>query len=109
MKTRNATSTARRTLLRRGRDLLKPAGRRKADDIMETLEPQQREELGAIHKALERIERGIFGACESCRNRIEEERLLATPWKADCLNCEQSVTAQDEGPTAAFSERLRSL
>ena len=81
MKTRSATSNARRTLLRRGRDLLrsvsKGRGRGKGADVMDLLDEGQRDELGLIHLALERIERGIFGMCEQCYERISEERLRA--------------------------------
>ena len=97
MKTRSATSNTRRTLLRRGRDLLSSVskrrgrGRGKAPDVMDLLSESQRAELGQIHLALERIERGIFGICEGCSERISEERLLAVPWKAACESCESQL------------------
>ncbi len=97
MKTGNATSNARRTLLRRGRDLLRSVGKgkkAKSLDVMELLDADQRAELSSIHLALERIERGIFGACEDCSERIAEEQLLATPWKLKCEHCEMSVAAE---------------
>jgi RNA polymerase-binding transcription factor DksA len=103
MKTRSATSNARRTLLRRGRDLLRSVskrrarGRAKPPDVMDLLSEGQRAELGLIHLALERIERGIFGLCEDCSERISEERLLETPWKPACAACE----AQRATPQAA--------
>lgn len=99
MKTRSATSNARRTLLRRGRDLLRSVGKGrgrtkgKGADVMDLLDEGQRAELGLIHLALERIERGIFGICEQCSERISEERLLETPWKAECSGCEGAVAA----------------
>lgn len=96
MKTRSATSNARRTLLRRGRDLLSSVGKgKKAQslDVMELLDPEQRAELASIHLALERIERGIFGACEDCSERISEERLQSTPWNLKCVHCELALTA----------------
>ena len=100
MTTRSATSNARRTLLRRGRDLLRPVskGRGKAKgDVMDLLNPDQRAELGLIHLALERIERGIFGTCDQCSQRISEERLLAEPWKPECAVCEAATpSAQPE-------------
>lgn len=90
MKTRSATSTARRTLLRKGRDLLRSVakkGRSKKVDVMELLSESQRQELACIHLALERIERGIFGACQDCSERIAEERLSETPWELTCAEC----------------------
>lgn len=99
MKTRSATSNARRTLLRRGRDLLRSVskrrgrGRGKAPDVMDLLSESQRAELGQIHLALERIERGIFGICEDCSERISEERLLTMPWEPACEACKAQVAA----------------
>jgi RNA polymerase-binding transcription factor DksA len=93
MKTRSTISTARRTLLRRGRDLLKGATRgtaAKGADVMEMLGDSEREELAAIHKALERIERGIFGCCGQCGARLSDERIEATPWSELCASCEAS-------------------
>ena len=97
MKTGNATSNARRTLLRRGRDLLGSVGKgkkAKSLEVMELLDADQRAELASIHLALERIERGIFGACEDCSERIAEERLLETPWNLKCAHCELTAAAE---------------
>jgi hypothetical protein len=105
MKTRSATSNARRTLLRRGRDMLRSVskgrgrGRGKKPDVMDLLSEGQKAELGLIHLALERIERGIFGMCDTCSERISEERLLETPWKPSCSGCE-AQTAADVGIAA---------
>ena len=96
MKTRSATSNARRTLLRRGRDLLRSAGKgkkAKSLDVMELLTEGQRQELASIHLALERIERGIFGACEDCSDRISEERLQEMPWNLKCAHCELALAS----------------
>lgn len=96
MKTGNATSNARRTLLKRGRDLLRSVGKSKKAkslDVMELLDAEQRAELACIHLALERIERGIFGACEDCSERIDEQRLLKTPWKLKCSHCDRAGIA----------------
>ena len=89
MKTRSATSQARRTLLRRGRDLLCSHGKRKSKtaDVMDLLTDSQRQELASIHIALEKIERGIFGICDGCSQRMSEEHLLETPWVLVCEPC----------------------
>ncbi len=97
MKTRSATSTARRTLLRKGRDLLRSVGKKgrsKNVDVMELLSEGQRQQLAHIHLALERIERGIFGACEDCSERISEERLSETPWNLKCEECENECESE---------------
>ena len=102
MKTRTATSNARRTLLRKGRDLLRSVsrGRGKASravGVMDLLEQKEREMLSSIHLALEKIERGIFGICDECSQRISEERLEEQPWD---LRCEPCSTAASAGVTA---------
>ena len=106
MKTRSATSNARRTLLRRGRDMLRSVskgrgrGRGKKPDVMDLLSEGQKAELGLIHLALERIERGIFGMCGTCSERISEERLLEMPWKPSCAGCEAQTVAEVAGTAA---------
>ncbi len=106
MKTRSATSNARRTLLRKGRDVIRSVGKKgkaKNVDVMDLLSDTQRQELAHIHLALERIERGIFGACEDCSERIAEERLAETPWNLKCVECESEAQAEfdlPEEPTA---------
>ncbi len=102
MKTRSATSNARRTLLRKGRDLLRATsrgrGRAKAADVMDMLDLRERQLLSSIHLALEKIERGIFGACDTCAERISEEQLEQEPWKLNCPECD--LAAASPGPTA---------
>ena len=105
MRTRSTISTARRTLLRRGRDLLKGAMRgvspKAGADVMDMLSEEERSQLGAIHKALERIERGIFGTCESCGERISEERIETAPWEERCTTCDSQGEAE---PAPSFDE-----
>jgi hypothetical protein len=105
MKTRTATSNARRTLLRKGRDLLQSVakgrsrGRGKPADVMDLLAADERNLLASIHLALERIERGIFGSCEACSERIPEERLSEQPWKLRCQDCEGNAADADADVT----------
>lgn len=94
MKTRSATSNARRTLLRKGRDLLRSVSggraKHKTSDVMDLLNQDEKKLLSTIHLALEKIERGIFGACEDCSERISEEQLEHEPWQASCTSCLQA-------------------
>ena len=102
MKTRSATSNARRTLLRKVRDLLRSVSRgrgkaSRAADVMDLLDQKERELLSSIHLALEKIERGIFGICDGCSERISEERLEVKPWELSCPPCAAAAKA---GPAA---------
>jgi sigma-B regulation protein RsbU (phosphoserine phosphatase) len=45
-----------------------------------------RQLLDEVDAALERMEAGTFGICETCRDTIEEERLIADPLVRYCLS-----------------------
>ena len=94
MANKSLTATARKTLLRRGRAILrkyqssggsqsKPA----ETDLLAALTDAERRELEDIHGALERIERGIYGRCELCLESIERALLEASPWLRVCDHC----------------------
>lgn len=74
---------------------------------MDLLDESEREQLAAIHLALERIERGIFGVCEECSERIAEDRLLETPWKLCCRECEESAELEGGKAQVSASEASR--
>ena len=86
---RSFVSVARKTLLRRGRALLRRSEKNGAGpaDFLGGLNSAEREELSEIHQALERIERGIYGKCESCSEAVAEDRLEAQPWVRECTKC----------------------
>lgn len=48
-----------------------------------------------IQAALRRIEKGTFGICQACRKPIPMKRLVAVPWTARCVRCQQAADAQD--------------
>ena len=99
MAQKSVTALARRALLKRSRDLLRPKLHRKAapDDVLASLEGTERRELEEIHAALERIERGIFGKCEACSEKIEPILLEETPWRRTCRNCAGSLQSVHDG------------
>lgn len=105
---RSFTSIARKSLLRRGRALLRHSERNggSASDFLAGLNMAERDELAEIHKALERIERGIFGQCMGCSTAIDEERLQARPWERHCAACD-SEEAAEVVPSAGDSVELR--
>src|SRR5688500_6551200 len=89
MAQKSVTALARKALLKRSRDLLRPKLDRKAgpDEVLAGMDAAERRELEEIHAALERIERGRWGSCESCNAKIEQELLEATPWRRTCRGC----------------------
>jgi DnaK suppressor protein len=51
--------------------------------------------LAQIGAALERIEDGEFGVCVECEEPISSKRLVAVPWAACCIRCQESRDAHD--------------
>lgn len=95
MAKKSFTSRARKTLLRRGRAILRlrtdyadGAKTGEGPDYLAGLSDAERHELEEIHAALERIERGIFGRCEVCGCDIDRERLGARPSLRNCAPCD---------------------
>jgi DksA/TraR C4-type zinc finger protein len=95
MPQKSVSAVARRALLKRSRDLLRPRLDRKVgpDEVLAGLDAAQRRELEEIHGALERIERGRFGTCEACSGKIEPALLEATPWRRTCRGCAATLPA----------------
>ena len=44
--------------------------------------------------ALDRIAAGTFGICQCCEKPIRTKRLLAVPWTALCIRCQENADAQ---------------
>lgn len=47
-----------------------------------------------IRAALDRIAVGTFGVCQCCEKTIPSKRLLAIPWTALCIRCQEVADAQ---------------
>jgi DnaK suppressor protein len=52
--------------------------------------------LRQVENALERIAVGVYGACLEYQELISEKRLLALPWTALCLNCQEAADSSEE-------------
>ena len=57
------------------------------DQLRQVLRVDERQELAAIAATLRRMATGDFGTCVTCREAIEDERLLAYPYAAECIRC----------------------
>jgi DnaK suppressor protein len=49
------------------------------------------EQLRAYKRALDRIEQGVYEQCERCGKPIGEERLVAAPTVAHCIDCQREL------------------
>lgn len=54
--------------------------------------------LDRIDAALEKLEQGSYGLCEDCGKPISTARLMAVPYAAFCLACQQRVEQDDTTP-----------
>ncbi len=52
--------------------------------------------LGDVRAALERVADGSYGLCQNCGKEIRRARLLAVPWAAYCIGC-QEITESEKG------------
>ena len=57
------------------------------DSLVMTLELEGLEEVAQIDRALQRIREGSFGRCSDCGMEIDEGRLEAIPYVANCITC----------------------
>jgi DnaK suppressor protein len=52
--------------------------------------------LTQVGAALQRIDDGEFGICLECEEPISRKRLLAVPWAAYCLRCQELRDASEK-------------
>jgi DnaK suppressor protein len=53
-------------------------------------------QLQNARAALLRIQGGIFGTCEHCDEEIHPKRLVAVPWAAFCIRCQEAFDRDPE-------------
>ena len=51
--------------------------------------------LRLIDEAIKALDRGQYGECIRCGNEINEKRLLAVPWAALCIGCQEETEMSD--------------
>ena len=71
--------------------------------VARTLE-RETKSLMQIAAALKRIDEGEFGICLDCEEPISPKRLVAVPWAAYCLHCQEMLDAQE--PTDTVEPKL---
>jgi DnaK suppressor protein len=62
-------------------------------------------QLRMIDNALDRLDSGEYGVCQNCAEPIALKRLMAVPWAAYCIDCQDRRSAgPEEVPTPALEE-----
>ena len=85
-----------------------------ADQIEETQRASERalaisdvdrdsKQLRSARAALRRIHEGTFGMCEECEEEIHPKRLLAMPWAALCIQCQEQVDVCQVAEASRYS------
>ncbi len=68
-------------------DFAERATESEEDEVLEGLGKAALDEIGKIRSALKRIESGTYGVCTACGEPINEARLEAIPYAANCIKC----------------------
>ncbi len=63
------------------------------DEVLEDMGKAVVDEITQINTALQRIEIGTYGECTRCGETIDEKRLKALPFTANCLDCAREAEA----------------
>src|SRR5947208_8241899 len=72
-------------------DLADKAASAYSKELNFSLSDAERNSLKLVEEALDRVRVGTFGSCTNCSNVIGEKRLLAIPWTAYCIDCQELV------------------
>ena len=51
--------------------------------------------LRQIHRALSRIANATYGVCLHCEEDISPKRMVAVPWAAFCVNCQEKIDRRE--------------
>ena len=75
-------------------------------DVLSHLHEADLTRLRLIENAIMALDRGQYGECVRCGEDINEKRLLAMPWAAFCIGCQEEMEGEDiEGHSRrAFGE-----
>ncbi len=57
------------------------------DEVLEDMGNAALDEISQINAALKRIDIGTYGKCTLCSNEIDDKRLNALPFAANCVDC----------------------
>ena len=63
-------------------------------------------QLRQVVAALGRIHDGSFGVCSECESAISPKRLVAVPWAARCIRCQESADTDCQERTQSLGATL---
>lgn len=61
--------------------------------------------LREVRAALARVDAGTFGICQDCEGVISPKRLVAVPWTASCIVCQENADSMG-GQARSGAEEL---
>jgi DnaK suppressor protein len=64
--------------------------------------------LRDVKDALRRIQGGEFGTCMECESAISPKRLVAVPWAARCIQCQEAADRDRQEGTESVGAALLS-
>ncbi len=67
-------------------------------EFLLSLSDADREQLLLIDDAIKRLQRDEFGVCQLCHQEIGRKRLVAIPWTAHCIDCQQKAEEEAKTP-----------
>ena len=62
--------------------------------------------LRNVRAALRRIDQGAFGICMHCEEEISPRRLVALPWAAFCIRCQEAADRTETEPESSLENLL---
>jgi len=76
-------------------DVEERAVENEGDEVLEDMGNAALAEISQINAALQRINLGTYGNCTSCGDEIDDKRLAALPFAANCVDC--AATSEERG------------
>lgn len=62
--------------------------------------------LRNVRAALRRVDEGTFGICVHCEEEISPRRLVALPWAAFCIRCQEAADRTEREPESSLENLL---
>lgn len=62
--------------------------------------------LRNVRAALRRVDEGTFGICVHCDEEISPRRLVALPWAAFCIRCQEAADRTATEPESSLENLL---
>lgn len=70
-------------------DLADRAASTYSKELNFSLSDAERTTMVLVDEALRRLEKNTYGLCVNCSTVINDKRLKAVPWTANCIDCQE--------------------